>query len=141
MADAVTRASTLLMSIGFIASASAGGVADPTQPPPGYGVSPQAGGRSTPDSLPEPVLLQMIARDGSQRLAVVNGRRVRSGDMITLDGKSVKVVAIGDDAVVLDRGGQRQRVELMPRKGLTLVCAADLSDRTGCRNDAPGAQP
>ena len=48
------------------------------------------------------LLLQMIARDGTAPLAVVNGHRVRSGDAITLDGKSVRVVAIHDDSIELD---------------------------------------
>ncbi|HEX4584379.1 MAG TPA: hypothetical protein VH183_06085 [Burkholderiaceae bacterium] len=111
MADAVTRA-FLLMAVGLSAAASAAGVADPTQPPPGYGVSALAGADSIP--TPEPIQLQMIARDGSARLAVVNGQRVRPGETIRLDGKNVKVVAIHDDAVVLDRDGHPQMVEMMP---------------------------
>ena len=118
MADAVTRASALLMALGLGAAASAADVVDPTRPPPGYGAPQPAGDPQSPDPLPEPVRLQMIARDGSQHMAVLNGRRVRPGDAITLDGKSVKVVAIRDDAVVLDRDGHRELVELTPRKGL-----------------------
>jgi hypothetical protein len=117
MADAVTRALVLLTALGLSPAASAAGVADPTQPPPGYGVSPRPGDPQAADSIPtpEPVRLQMIARDGSAHLAVVNGQRVRPGEAIRLDGKSVKVVAIHDDAVVLDRDGHRQTVEMMPR--------------------------
>jgi hypothetical protein len=140
VADAVTLGSALLMAVGLAAAASAAGLADPTQPPPGYGALLHGSDPQSPDSMPEPVRLQMIARDGSQRMAVVNGHRVRPGDSIALDGKSVKVVAIGDDTVVLDRDGHRQLVELMPRKGLTVVCAANSSNRTGCRSDVPGAQ-
>jgi hypothetical protein len=44
----------------------------------------------------------------------VNGQRVRPGEAITLDGKSVKVVAIRSDSIVLDRDGHRQMVELTP---------------------------
>jgi hypothetical protein len=107
----------LLAAAGLNAAASAAGVVDPTQPPPGYGVSQHASDPQSPDSIPtaEPVRLQMIARDGSARLAVVNGQRVRPGEAIRLDGKSVKVVAIHDDAVVLDRDGHRQTVQMMPR--------------------------
>ena len=126
MADAVTRAVALLMAAGLSAAASAADVvaaapaadvvADPTQPPAGYGVSQRAGDPQSPDpiSLPQPIRLQMIARDGSTHLAVVNGLRVRPGDAIALDGKSVKVVAIHDDSVVLDRDGHRELVELTP---------------------------
>jgi hypothetical protein len=117
MADAVTRAVALLMAAGLSAGASAADVvADPTQPPAGYGVSQRAGDPQSPDpiSLPQPIRLQMIARDGSTHLAVVNGLRVRPGDAIALDGKNVKVVAIHDDSVVLDRDGHRELVELIP---------------------------
>lgn len=127
MADVVTRglvaltlarASALLTALGLTAAAaSAAGVADPTQPPPGYGAPQHAGDPQSPEPLPEPVRLQMVARDGSQRMAVLNGHRVRPGDAITLDGKSARVVAIRDDAVVLDREGHRELVELTPRKG------------------------
>jgi hypothetical protein len=116
MADAVTCALTFLMAAGLSAAASAAEVIDPTQPPPGYGVSQRAGDPQSPDSNspPQPVRLQMIARDGSTRLAVVNGHRVRPGDAITLDGKSVKVLAIHDDSVELDRDGHPQILELVP---------------------------
>jgi hypothetical protein len=117
MADAVTRASALLMALG-VGAAAAADVVDPTRPPPGYGAPQHAGDPQSPDPLPDPVRVQMIARDGSQHMAVLNGHRVRPGDAITLDGKSVKVVAIRDDAVVLDRDGHRELVELTPRKGL-----------------------
>src|SRR5579864_7421266 len=104
------------MAVGLSAAASAADVVDPTQPPPGYGASQRAGDPHSPDSMPMPeaVKLQMIARDGSTRLAVVNGHRVRPGDAIMLDGKIATVVAIHDDSVVLDRDGRRQMVELMP---------------------------
>ena len=54
----------------------------------------------------------------SSRIAVVNGHRVRTGEAVTLDGKSVKVAAIRDDSVVLDRDGHQQILELMPRAAL-----------------------
>jgi hypothetical protein len=100
------------MALSLGAAASATGIVDPTQPPPGYGVAQRASEDSTP--APEPVRLQMIAHDGSAQFAVVNGQRVRPGEAIRLDGKSVKVVAIRDDSIVLDRDGHRQMVELTP---------------------------
>lgn len=116
MAGAVSRVLTGWMALGLGAAASATGIVDPTQPPPGYGVSQRPGEPRSEDSTaaPEPVRLQMIAYDGSAHIAVVNGQRVRPGDAITLDGKSVRVVAIRDDSIVLDRDGQRQMVELTP---------------------------
>jgi hypothetical protein len=114
----VTRAWALLVALGLSAAPWAAGVVDPTRPPPGYGAPQHAGDPQPPDSLPEPVRLQMVARDGSRRMAVLNGHRVRPGDAIALDGKRVKVVAIRDDAVVLDRDGRHELVELLPHKGL-----------------------
>ena len=116
MAGAVSRVLVGWIALALGGAACATGITDPTQPPAGYGVSQRAGEARSEDatSTPEPVRLQMVAHDGSTRLAVVNGQRVRPGDEITLDGKSVKVVAIRDDSIVLDRDGQRQMVELTP---------------------------
>jgi len=141
MADAVSRVLAMLMVAGLGASAHATGVVDPTQPPPGYGARQRAGDPQSPEpaARPEAVRLQMIARSGTSRLAVVNGRRVRAGDTITLDGKSARVVAIRDDSILLDRGGSRQLVELSPHAQIKLACAAHSSNRPGCRNDALGA--
>jgi hypothetical protein len=121
MAGAMSRACPSRLIAGWIAAAlgaaaSAAGIADPTQPPPGYGVSQRAtdAGSENSTPTPEPVRLQMVAHDGSAHIAVVNGQRVRPGEAITLDGKRVKVVAIRDDSIVLERDGQRQMVELTP---------------------------
>jgi len=120
MADAVIAALLMLVAAVLGSAACAAGVVDPTVPPPGYAPSQRAGEPQSPDSPPPPeaVRLQMIARNGAARLAVVNGHRVRAGDAIALDGKSAKVVAIRDDAVVLDREGRRQVVELTPHMRL-----------------------
>ena len=111
------RALTALIALCSGAAASAAGLADPTQPPPGYGASQRADDPQSGDSTPapEPVQLQMIARDAIAPMAVVNGHRVRPGDAITLDGKSAKVVAIHDESIELDRDGHRQRVQLTPQ--------------------------
>jgi len=141
MADAVNRALTLLMLACLGACAHAAGVVDPTQPPPGYGAMQRSGDPQLPDAAarPEPIRLQMIARNGASRLAVVNGQRVQVGDSITLDGKSARVVAIGDDSILLDRSGSRQLVQLSPHAQIKLACAAHSSNRPGCRNDTVGA--
>ena len=143
MADALTASLALAMLVasGLCAPAGAAGLVDPTQPPPGYAAT-AAGtdARSAPvDIAPEPVRLQMIARNGSSRLAVVNGYHVHAGDSITLDGKSAQVVSIGDASVVLLKDGHRQILELTPRSALGLVCAAHSSHRSNCRDDLLGA--
>jgi len=140
MADALMRALCALVWIGLAAAALASGVQDPTVPPPAYRVS-QNGQPQAQEAAPEPVSVQMIARQGTRPMAVVNGRRVRVGERIDLDGKPVRVVAIRDDAVVLDRGGHHEIVSITQRDGPRLVCATNSSNRRGCRNDAPGAKP
>jgi hypothetical protein len=114
------RLLSALSALCLSTAASAAGLADPTQPPPGYGASQRADDPQSADSAPtlEPVQLQMIARDGTDRLAVVNGHRVRAGDAITLDGKAAKVLAIHDDSIELDRDGRHQMVELSPQARL-----------------------
>ena len=116
MAGAVSRAFAGWIGLSLGATASATGIVDPTQPPPGYGVAQHATDPRSEDSPSpsEPVRVQMIAHDGSAHIAVVNGQRVRPGEAITLDGKSVRVVAIRDDSIVLERDGHRQMVELTP---------------------------
>ncbi len=113
------------------------GLIDPTQPPAGY-LASLAGPDGAAAPPPEPVRLQMIARNGAARLAVINGHRVRSGDSLTLAGKSSTVVAIRDDAVVLEQEGRRQTLELIPHIGVRAPCGADASRRPSCRDDSPG---
>jgi len=121
--------------------ACAADLVDPTQPPPGYAAAPAgaeaAAAPGTP--APEPIRLQMVARSGSARLAVVNGQRVRAGDSLTLDGKRVTVAAIREDSVVLLRDGRRDVLELIPRPASSPGCAAHSPSGPSCRGDLPGA--
>jgi hypothetical protein len=145
MADALSASGRSTLALALLVAASlrpglAAGLIDPTQPPPGYATAAGADGRSADAApVPEPIKLQMVARNGSSRLAVVNGHRVRAGDSMTLDGKRVKVVAIGDDSVVLERDGNRQILNLIPRPASSLPCAAHSSHRPTCRDDLLGA--
>ena len=139
MVDALIRALGALLWTGFAGAALATGVQDPTVPPPAYRTSQN--GQAPQEAAPEPVHVQMIARAGTRPMAVVNGRPVRVGERIDVDGKPVRVVAIRDESVVLDRDGKREIVSMTQRNGSRLVCATNSSNRTRCRNDAPGAQP
>jgi hypothetical protein len=113
---------------------------DPTQAPPGYGAGrTDAAAGGAPPLPTEPVHLQMIARNGTLRLAVVNGRSVHTGDSLTVAGKSITVVAIGDESVVVEQDGRRQTLELVTHSGLSPLCATNASHRPSCRNDLPGA--
>ena len=139
MVDTLIRSLCALLWAGLAGAALATGGQDPTVPPPAYRASQN--GQAPLEAAPEPVHVQMIARAGARPMAVVNGRPVRVGERIDLDGKPVRVVAIRDESVVLDRDGKRQIVSISQRNGARLVCATTSSNRTRCRNDAPGAQP
>ena len=139
MVDALIRAALLWSGLAGAGVALATGVQDPTVPPPAYRASQN--GQAPQEAVPEPVHVQMIARAGARPMAVVNGRPVRVGERIDLDGKPVRVVAIRDESVVLDRDGKREIVSMTQRNGSRLVCATNSSNRTRCRTDAPGAQP
>jgi len=144
VAHALTAAGRPALTLALLIAASVGNavaapLVDPTQPPPGYAATQaSADGRSAPAAAPDPIRLQMIARNGLQRMAVVNGRRVRAGDSMMFDGKRVKVVSIGDASVVLDQDGHRQILDLNPRSA-SIACASPSSRRPSCRDDLLGA--
>jgi hypothetical protein len=87
----------------------------------------------------DPWRLQMIARNGGLRLAVLNGRGVHAGDDLTIDGKTVHVVAINDDSVVLKQDGRRQTLQLIPHAGANPVCSGSAPQPGACRRSSPGA--
>jgi len=135
------RGALAWLMVAGLHTAFGAGLVDPTRPPPGYGATPLSGDARSADTAaaPEPIRLQMIARDATSHMAVVNGHRVRAGDSIPLDGSSVKVVKIDDDSVVLDQSGHRRILELKPRLALVPACASLASHRPTCRGDLPGA--
>ena len=149
--SAVRLAARSLPALAALAACGSGGSAwaadshaaliDPTQPPPGYGANQAAAasGPGTTQAPANPVRLQMIAHSGGLRLAVVNGRSVHAGDSLTVAGKSLTVVAIGDDSIVLQQDGQRRTLELAPHTGPGPDCAANAMNRPPCRNDLHGA--
>lgn len=114
MAAAVRMLAALLASLATQAAPAAGTVADPTQPPtaqpPRAAASPAAADAPAPEAR-----LQMVIRGpGEQRVALIGGQRVRVGDRIELDGTTARVAAIHDDRVLLQRGAQRETLELLP---------------------------
>ncbi len=54
--------------------------------------------------------LQSILSASDRRIAIINGTRVREGDVIG----SAKVISIGESKVVLNTGGQRFTLRLLP---------------------------
>lgn len=54
--------------------------------------------------------LQSILSAADRRIAIINGTRVREGDLIG----SAKVISISESKVVLNTGGQRFTLRLLP---------------------------
>jgi MSHA biogenesis protein MshK len=96
----------LLAALAFAHGAAAETLTDPTAPPAGYGAAAAPAAEAS-----AALRLQMIVRGpGETRTAVIDGRSVRVGDAIG----GARVLRISDRAVVLDRGGARQTLELLP---------------------------
>jgi MSHA biogenesis protein MshK len=107
--------------------AQAAALADPTTPPPGLDAPAAAAGKASNAPARPPARLQMVVRGpGEQRTAVVDGTALRVGDRMDLDGAPARVLRIDDDAVVLDRGGVRRTLTLLP----ALNCST-----AACRNE------
>lgn len=154
MADAVTASRRLRLPLAVASAVAALAVAsgaaragdtrtavgDPTLPPPEFRPGVPEGPRPDPVAAPaDPVRLQMIARNGQSRLAVLNGRSVHAGDELTISGRTVQVVAINDDSVVLKQDGQRQTLQLIPHAGANPVCKGNAPQPGACRRSSPGA--
>jgi len=125
------------------AAPAADSLIDPTQPPPGFTLPPVPGepNRGTARPEPEQVHLQMIARSGNARLAVINGRSVHAGDQLALPGRNLRIVDIADAWVDLLDDGHQQRLELVPHPGLAPACPAGTPSGSGCRAVPPGVSP
>jgi hypothetical protein len=113
-------------------------LADPTQPPPGYGVRDGAPGPAAPrdaraDEREGERRLQMIVRGpGELRTAVIGGVSVRAGDPVDIGGQAMRIERITDDAVHLVRGTRRATLELLPAASKAVRCASTRVARTGC---------
>jgi hypothetical protein len=95
-----------LLICGLAALGNAFGLTDPTRPtdPAAYfgtGNSADSGGWN----------LQSILFASDRRIAVINGTRVKEGDRID----SARVVRIRDSQVLLDTGGRRLTLHLLPQ--------------------------
>lgn len=55
--------------------------------------------------------LNAILHGGERRLAVINGQRLREGEVIANSG-GIRVVSINDEAVLVDRSGRQWRLKL-----------------------------
>mgnify|MGYP001826217213 FL=1 len=95
-----------LLICGLAALGNAFGLTDPTRPtdPAAY----FGAGNNTDSSA---WALQSILFASDRRIAVINGTRVKEGDRIG----SARVVRIRDSQVLLDTGGRRLTLQLLPQ--------------------------
>jgi MSHA biogenesis protein MshK len=103
----MAKRSVIALLIGYLgALGSAFAVTDPTRP-----TDPAAyfGTASTIDS--NGWALQSILFASDRRIAVINGTRVKEGDRVG----SARVVRIRDSQVLLDTGGRRLTLHLLPQ--------------------------
>ena len=83
--------------------ASAQDLIDPTRPPAGLGQS-AAAPTGEGDGAPRLQSVLIAPRAGGRHVAVIDGETVRLGDTF----KGARVVRMTPDAVVLERGAERQ---------------------------------
>lgn len=139
--DAHLMRATFLIAISGTAVAWAGTLNDPTLPPAAVSTEPTASENIAAPSAAAPLRLQMIMRGpGELRTAFIDGKPVRVGDTLSLQGESVRVLRISDSALVLQRADQStETLELAPdaAKAVTRskTSSSSLSKTTQC---APG---
>lgn len=127
----------IAMSGAAITSTSyAGPMNDPTLPPAAAQAEPaeNTGTHTTPAAAEPPLRLQMIVRGpGEVRSAIVDGKAVRVGDTLTVQGESVRVLRISNSALVLQHADQStETLELAPdaAKAITRSKTHTLSSKT-----------
>ena len=92
-------------------AAASAPVADPTRPPAAV-QHVAAGAEPAPLATPR---LQMIVRGpGESRSALIDGRPLRTGELLTSSNPPMRVLRITDHSVELGAGGVRATLELVP---------------------------
>lgn len=99
-------------------AALAGGIIDPTLPPPGYDGNAAAATNKdakAPDaaSMPDSNRLQMILLQGARRTAIVGNRSLKVGDSFEFNGSTARVLSIGDNGLVLQQGSGNVTLNLV----------------------------
>lgn len=87
-------------------------ISDPTQPP--APLRAQGANRGIEAAPAEPLRLQMIIRGpGEARVAIVDGRVLRAGDKVAIDGGSAQVMRITETTLVVRHADRRiESIEL-----------------------------
>jgi len=141
LAPRVVRAwSLLLLGLAMLGPARAGGIVDPTLPPPGYGPGASAEGKDAPvgeaAASPDSNRLQMILLRGAQRTAILGNRSLKVGDNFDFNGSPARVLSIGADRLVLQQGNDRVTLNLVDDVAAVRrvdLCPAPTGGRARCR--------
>jgi hypothetical protein len=103
-------------ALGAAHAAHAAEITDPTQPP-AAARAPATTQAAAPTEAAEPAAnrVQMIVRSGDARTAIVDGRPLRVGSALMIDGATAHVVRITEASVVLRHADRRlSTLELIP---------------------------
>ena len=95
----------LVIALSLASTGFAAQLPDPMRPPPAH---TQQAVAEMPSDATLTLNSTLIAR--GRRVAIINGAPYTTGD--TVDGR--RLVEIGPTAVVLERAGERLRIELLP---------------------------
>jgi hypothetical protein len=115
------RALAIVMMLVPSLPTAAADISDPTLPP--APMRAETAPRDAPAAA-EPARLQMILRGpGEHRSAIVDGRALRVGDSLTVEGGNARVIRITESALVVRRDGQRaETIELVPGSARAVRC-------------------
>src|SRR5258706_8478563 len=105
MAKRLTGATAFTLLALALSSAGAQGLSDPTRPP-GSGSLESAGEAPQAAALQ----LQSILLSPQRKIAVINGQTVKIGERVG----DATLLAISETGVVLKRGDEQQRLQLLP---------------------------
>lgn len=105
----------------WCAASVAADISDPTLPPAPLRTEVARGADAAPA---EPPRLQMIVRGpGESRFAVVDGRALRVGEHVTIDGGAARVLRITEATLVVRRADLRiETIELAPGTAQAVRC-------------------
>ena len=122
-------------------STAAADINDPTLPP--APIRATASPRSTEDAPLGGLQIRMIVRGpGESRIAIVDGRSVRVGDNVAIEGGKARVVRITEGALVVRRADHRiETIEMMSEAALAVRCRRAVgATAVPCANDGTSAQ-
>lgn len=142
--DAYLKLSATVLSALAWASVHASDFSDPTVPPAALR-APSGAAEGTPSAATiEPLRLQMIVRGpGERRSALIDGRAVHVGDVLTTPSGAARVLRMTDSTLVLKLAdGATETLELAPAATQMAVCKRELGAQvTPCQKELHKESP